>query len=248
MDCACGHTDGTAAPLSSSGDTRLSIVIPVYNEAPYIRRVLDAVRVAPLPPGVEREIVCVNDGSSDDTRAILDGYGHGVLVHHLPENGGKGRAIRYALAHATGGVVLIQDADLEYDPSDYPALVTPILEGRATVVYGSRFRGECIGMRWPNLIVNRVLAWLVRTLYGQPITDEATSYKAFRADVLRDLDFRCERFEFCPEVTAKVSRRGHRIVEVPIRYRARTSNQGKKIRWTDAVVAAWTLLRYRGWQ
>jgi glycosyltransferase involved in cell wall biosynthesis len=227
---------------------RLSVVIPVYNEAPYIRAVLDAVRNAPLPAAVAREILCVNDGSSDDTRAILDAYGHDVVVHHLPENGGKGVAIRYALAHATGDVVLIQDADLEYDPTDYPALVAPILEGRATVVYGSRFRGECRDMRWPNRLVNAVLAWLVRVLYGQPITDEATCYKAFRADVLRDLDLRCERFEFCPEVTAKVSRRGHRIVEVPIRYRARTSNQGKKIRWTDAVVAAWTLLRYRGWR
>ncbi len=232
----------------SPSPARISIVIPVYNEAPYIRAVLDAVRTAALPAGASREILCVNDGSSDGTRAILDGYGSDVLVHHLPENGGKGTAIRYALAHATGDVVIVQDADLEYDPADYAALVSPILEGRAAVVYGSRFLGECHGMRWPNRLVNIVLAWLVRVLYGQPITDEATCYKAFRADVLRDLDLRCERFEFCPEVTAKLSRRGHRIVEVPIRYRARTSNQGKKIRWTDAAVAAWTLVRYRGWR
>jgi len=223
----------------------ISILIPVYNEAPYIESVLDAVRAAALPPGVEREIVCINDGSSDDTRAILDRYGHGIVVHHLPENGGKGVAIRFGLQRVTGSIVIIQDADLEYDPSDYAALLAPILEGGATVVYGSRFRGECQGMRWPNRLVNLLLAWLVRLLYRQPITDEATCYKAFRADVLRDLPLRCERFEFCPEVTAKISRRGHRIVEVPIRYRARTSNQGKKIRWTDAVVAVWTLLKYR---
>jgi glycosyltransferase involved in cell wall biosynthesis len=223
----------------------VSIVIPVYNEAPYVKAVLDAVRAAALPPGVDREIVCVDDGSSDGTRAVLDAYGRGVIVHHSPVNGGKGRAIRLALAHVTGDLVVIQDADLEYDPADYQALVTPILEGRASVVYGSRFLGTCEGMRWPNRLVNRVLAWLVRVLYGQPITDEATCYKAFRTDVLRGLPLRCERFEFCPEVTALLSRRGHRIVEVPIRYRARTSNQGKKIRWTDAVVAAWTLLSLR---
>jgi dolichol-phosphate mannosyltransferase len=231
--------------VRASALARVSIVIPVYNEAPYIAAVLDAVRAAILPPGVEREIVCVNDGSSDGTRAILDSYGRGVVVHHSPENEGKGTAIRLALARATGDVVVIQDADLEYDPADYAALVAPILDGRATVVYGSRFRGTCEGMRWPNRVVNRVLAGLVRVLYRQPITDEATCYKAFRADVLHAIPLRCERFEFCPEVTAKLSRRGHRIVEVPIRYRARTSNEGKKIRWTDAAVAIWTLLKYR---
>jgi len=224
---------------------RVSIVIPVYNEAPYIAAVLDAVRAAPLPPGVEREIVCVNDGSSDGTRAILDGYAGDLVLHHSPENEGKGTAIRLALARVTGDVVIIQDADLEYDPADYAALIAPILAGEATVVYGSRFLGECVGMRWPNRLVNGVLASLVRVLYRQPITDEATCYKAFRADVLRAIPLRCERFEFCPEVTAKISRRGHRILEVPIRYRARTTNQGKKIRWTDAAVAIWTLLRYR---
>lgn len=234
------------APLYGASDlSRVSIVIPVYNEAPYVEAVLDAVRSAPLPPGVEREIICVNDGSSDDTRAILDRYGRGVVVHHSPENEGKGTAIRLALGYVTGDVVVIQDADLEYDPADHGALLAPILEGRATVVYGSRFLGTCEGMRWPNRLINRVLAGLVRLLYRQPISDEATCYKAFRADVLRALPLSCKRFEFCPEVTAKLSRRGHRILEVPIRYRARTSNQGKKIRWTDAVVAVWTLLKYR---
>ena len=223
----------------------VSIIIPVYNEAPYVKAVLDAVRGADLPADVRREIICVNDGSSDGTRAILDSYGNGIVVHHSALNRGKGRAIRLGLERVTGDVVVIQDADLEYDPSDYLALVAPILAGRATVVYGSRFLGECEGMRWPNRAANLLLAWLVRILYRQPITDEATCYKAFRADVLRALPLRCERFEFCPEVTALLSRRGHRIVEVPIRYRARTSNQGKKIRWTDAWAAAWTLIALR---
>jgi glycosyltransferase involved in cell wall biosynthesis len=224
---------------------RVSIVIAVYNEAPYIAAVLDAVRAATLPPGVEREVVCVNDGSNDGTDAILDGYGDQIVVHHSPKNGGKGVALRLGLERATGDLILIQDADLEYDPADYTALLAPLLDGRAEVVYGSRFLGECRGMRWPNRLVNLVLAWLVRVLYRQPITDEATCYKAFRADVLHAIPLRCQRFEFCPEVTAKLSRRGHRIVEVPIRYQARTTNQGKKIRWTDAVVAVWTLLKYR---
>ena len=242
MSGAPGVLVGRPLPPSSAC---VSIVIPVYNEAPYVTAVLDAVRGAALPPGVRREIVCVNDGSSDGTRAILDAYGEGIVVHHSPVNGGKGTAIRLGLERVTGDVVVIQDADLEYDPADYTALVTPILEGRATVVYGSRFLGSCEGMQWPNRTVNRVLAWLVRVLYRQAITDEATCYKAFRADVVQGLPLRCERFEFCPEVTALLSRRGHRIVEVPIRYRARTTNQGKKIRWTDAVVAAWTLVSLR---
>jgi glycosyltransferase involved in cell wall biosynthesis len=224
---------------------RVSILIPVYNEAPYVEAVLEAVRAAPLPAGLAREIVCVNDGSSDGTRAILDRHAGDVVVHHSPVNGGKGTAIRLGLQLVTGDVVIIQDADLEYDPADHAALLAPILDGRAAVVYGSRFRGECRDMRWPNRVINLVLAWLVRVLYHQPITDEATCYKAFRSDVLRTVPLRCERFEFCPEVTAKLSRRGVRIVEVPIRYRARTSNQGKKIRWTDAAVAIWTLVKYR---
>jgi dolichol-phosphate mannosyltransferase len=145
-------------------------------------------------------------------------------------------------------VVIIQDADLEYDPADYPLLVEPIRRGEARVVYGSRFLHGRPAMRWPNYLCNRLLALAANLLYGAGITDEATCYKAFDAALIREIPLQCERFEFCPEVTAKVRRRGVRIHEVPIRYTARTFDAGKKIRPWDAVEAFWTLLRYRFWK
>jgi glycosyltransferase involved in cell wall biosynthesis len=157
---------------------------------------------------------------------------------------GKGAAIRRALEQVTGDIVLIQDADLEYDPSDYPALIAPIAGGQADVVYGTRApRFE--GMRWPHRVFNSLAARLANLLYRAAITDEATCYKAFRTEVIRSIPLRCERFEFCPEITAKVRRRGIRIHEVPISYHARSVGAGKKIRWWDGVVALWTLVKYR---
>jgi dolichol-phosphate mannosyltransferase len=144
--------------------------------------------------------------------------------------------------------VIIQDADLEYDPADYPLLVEPIRRGEARVVYGSRFLHGRPAMRWPNYLCNRLLALAANLLYGAGITDEATCYKAFDAALIREIPLQCERFEFCPEVTAKVRRRGVHIHEVPIRYTARTFDAGKKIRPWDAVEAFWTLLRYRFWK
>jgi len=220
----------------------LSVVIPVYNEAPYLAEVIAAVKAT----GRAGEIWVIDDGSTDDTAAILARYAGDPVVrtHRLERNSGKGVALRAGFARATGDVVLVQDADLEYSPADYAALLAPF-EQDATVVYGSRFRGVCEGMRWPNLVANRILAWLANVLYRAGITDEATGYKAFRRDLLQSLPLECRRFEFCPEVTALVRRRGHRIVEVPIHYRARTVQQGKKIGWTDGVHAVWTLLRCR---
>ncbi len=166
-----------------------------------------------------------------------------MLTHEV--NRGKGAAIRTGLASASGDIVLVQDADLEYDPEDYPAMVGPIIEGSADVVYGSRFKGTRENMALKNWLANKILAWAASALFFRRVTDEATCYKAFRADVLRSFDLKCERFEFCPEVTAKTLRRGYRLVEVPIRYRARTVEAGKKIRATDGLEAVWTLLRYR---
>jgi glycosyltransferase involved in cell wall biosynthesis len=162
-----------------------------------------------------------------------------------PVNEGKGAAIRTGLELATGDIVVIQDADLEYDPAQLPEVVAPIVRGEADVVYGSRFRGSITGMRLANRVANRLLTWAANLLYGAGITDEATCYKAFRADLIRALPLRCRRFEFCPEVTARVRRRGVRIYEVPIRYAGRTAAGGKKIRWTDGLSALWTLVRYR---
>jgi dolichol-phosphate mannosyltransferase len=226
----------------------LTVVMPVYNEAHTLREALQRVLAAP----VRKEVVIIDDASTDGTREILrteiDGVAPEVRVVYLERNGGKGAAIRAGLPHARGGCVIIQDADLEYDPRDYPAMMRPVREEGATVVYGTRFAHGTPRMRPANLLVNRLLAAMVRVLYGERISDEATCYKLFRRDVLQSVPLVCMRFEFCPEVTAKVLRSGHRIVEVPIRYEARTMAEGKKIRWTDGVSAIWTLLRYVFWR
>ncbi len=229
---------------------KLSIIIPVYNEAAHLDAVVTAVRAAPLPAAVTaREIILVDDGSSDGTGAAVEAY-RGVpevTVEHLATNQGKGAAVRRGLALCTGDLLIIQDADLEYDPNDYAALLEPLVRGETRVVYGSRFLGRRFvpGMRWPYWLANQVLRGLTNALYGARLTDEATAYKVFRVEVLRGLTIRARRFEICPEVTAKLLKAGERIVEVPIRYRGRTRAEGKKIRWTDGVSAVWTLVRYR---
>jgi glycosyltransferase involved in cell wall biosynthesis len=188
----------------------------------------------------------VDDGSTDGTSELLDQLAGGeVRVLHQPRNMGKGMAIRRALSEASGEVVIIQDADGEYDPAEYPKLVAPILAGETAVVYGSRFRGSIENMRWPNYLINRLLAWMVRILYRAPITDEATCYKVFRAEVVKSIPLECTGFEFCPEVTAKLLKRGYRIQEVPITYRGRSKREGKKINWKDGLKAIWSLIRYR---
>jgi glycosyltransferase involved in cell wall biosynthesis len=166
-------------------------------------------------------------------------------VHYSIVNFGKGAAIRQGLARATGDIVLIQDGDLEYDPRDYVPIIEPLIQGKADVVYGSRFRGGVRGMKWSNWLANKILTWTSNAVFLAGITDEATAYKAFRADVLRSIRLSCVRFEFCPEVTAKVRRLGLRIEEVPISYNPRGVAEGKKIRWQDGCEAFWTLLKYR---
>jgi glycosyltransferase involved in cell wall biosynthesis len=195
--------------------------------------------------GVVLEIIVVDDASTDGTSEILAADDEIRLIRQ-PQNGGKGAALRAAIPHATGRVAIVQDADLEYDPGDYGALALPILSGEARVVYGSRFlQGRPKNMAFPNYVCNRLLALAVNLLFGVRITDEATCYKAFDTSLLQEIPLACRRFEFCPEVTAKVLRRGERIREVPIRYTARPMDAGKKIRWWDAVTAFWTLLKYR---
>ncbi|MBI3912254.1 MAG: glycosyltransferase family 2 protein [Armatimonadetes bacterium] len=218
----------------------ISVIIPVYNERETIREALRRVRALDWP----KEILVVDDASTDGSAEILaQEPGIRCLCH--PRNLGKGMAIRTALEVATGDVVVIQDADLEYDPQDVPRLIALIARGEARAVYGSRFLNGRPPMRLANYICNRILAATANLLYGAGITDEATCYKAIDMQLLRDLDLRCRRFEFCPEVTAKLGRRGQRILEVPIRYVPRSFDAGKKIRWWDGAQALWTLIRYR---
>jgi glycosyltransferase involved in cell wall biosynthesis len=224
---------------------KISIIIPVYNEVNVLPMVLDRVMKAALPVGCEKEIVIVDDGSTDGTSELLEKYKGLVVVHHSVENFGKGAAIRIGIRKATGDVVLIQDGDLEYDPNDYIKVLQPLVDGTATVVYGSRFKGNLKGMKFANWLANKMLTLAANVLYGARITDEATAYKAFRADVLRGMRLKCLRFEFCPEVTAKARRMGHEIHEVPIQYNARGILEGKKIRWQDGFHAMWTLVKYR---
>jgi dolichol-phosphate mannosyltransferase len=230
---------------------KISIIIPVYNEFRTLPQVLDRVRKAPLPQGCTKEIVVIDDGSTDGTAQVLGEQQRvgAVVGHYSPANFGKGAAIRVGLERATGDIILIQDGDLEYDPNDYARILDPIVCGEADVVYGSRFLGpkpgRPAGMALRNRIANRVLTATANLLYNARLTDEATAYKAFRASVLREIPLTCRRFEFCPEVTAKLCRRGHRIHEVAIGYHARGIAEGKKIRARDGLEALWMLVKCR---
>jgi glycosyltransferase involved in cell wall biosynthesis len=227
----------------------LSVLMPVYNEAGTIREILRQVEAADAA-GLRKELIVVDDGSTDGTREILEalrreGGQTRFLFHGV--NRGKGAALRTGLAEATGDIVLIQDADLEYDPREYPELLAPILSGRADVVYGSRLRGGKPARDFSLLYLwgNKLVTLTTNLLYGSALTDMETCYKLFRAEVLRGVTIRADRFDFEPEITAKVLRRGVRIVEVPISYFGRDKAEGKKLSWRDGVAALWTLLKYR---
>ncbi|MBN2188643.1 MAG: glycosyltransferase family 2 protein [Chitinispirillaceae bacterium] len=225
----------------------LSVIIPVYNEETHIEEVLLKIKSAALPPNMEREIIVIDDGSNDKTPEILKKFSadNVVSIHSSVLNFGKGTAIRIGVKKSKGGIILIQDADLEYTPDDYPGLIEPILLGKTRVVYGSRFKGTIVGMKPQYFIANKMLTFLTNVLFNARITDEATCYKVFSADVLKSLDLKCKRFEFCPEVTAKLLRAGYSIVEVPISYKSRSVEEGKKISWKDGIAAFWYLFRYR---
>ncbi len=226
----------------------VSIIIPVYNEESTIGQVIEEITRVDLV-GIKKEIIVVDDGSTDRSPEIVrehaDRSGEIIKIFVSPVNFGKGAAIRIGLKYATGHIILIQDADLELDPQEYHQLLQPIVAGQAKVVYGSRFKKQVKGLPLRSRIANWVLSRLANILYGIHITDEATAYKVFDADLIKSINLNCIGFEFCPEVTAKIARAGYSIYEVPISYRPRSVAEGKKVRWTDGVIAVWTLLKYR---
>jgi glycosyltransferase involved in cell wall biosynthesis len=242
---------------------KLSIIIPVYNEVSTLREILRRVRAVRLvvPMGfdsyeedgqkvhLEKEIIVIDDGSEDGCRQILqeEATPGDLRVFYHDSNQGKGAAVRTGLRNATGDFLVIQDADLEYDPREYRLLLQPILEERADVVYGSRFRGgPTKTMFFMHMLGNRFLTLVTNILYDTILSDMETCYKCFRAEVIRDIPLRARGFEFEPEVTAKVLKRGHRIYEVPISYTGREFEEGKKISpWRDGLKAVWTLIKYR---
>lgn len=231
---------------------KLSAVIPVYNEATTIAQVVEQVLAVSLDHtlgGIEKEIVIVNDGSTDETASVLNAlaaqWPHQLKIVHHEENQGKGAAIRTALEHVTGDLVITQDADLEYDPQDYPSLLSPFKDPAVQVVYGSRNLRKNPRSTWSFYWGGRLLSWVANFLYGSHLTDEATGYKVFRTALLRSLGLQSTRFEFCPEATGKVLRRGIEIHEVPISYQPRSFAEGKKIDWHDGLDAIWTLLKCR---
>ena len=223
---------------------KLSVIIPIYNEANTIQTILHRV----LSTGLATEIVLVDDNSSDGTRELLkslDGMkGIRVILHE--KNQGKGASVRTGIAATTGDVILIQDADLEYDPRDYPALLRPIEEGLANVVYGSRFLGgpRRVAMFW-HMLANKLLTFATNLLYDTILSDMETGYKVFRREALQGIKLRANRFDFEPEFTAKILKRKLSIYEVPISFNPRDYTEGKKIKMKDAFKAIWALLKYR---
>lgn len=224
----------------------LSVIIPCYNEVQTIEEVLNRVEAV----GLADEIIIVDDGSTDGTREILQRIENEnrpslrILYHQT--NQGKGAAVVTGFSAASSEVFLIQDADYEYDPREYPILLKPLEEGIATVVYGSRFLGgPRKAMNFWNMVANRILTLTTNILYNAILSDMETCYKVFRADVVRGVKIHARRFEFEPEITAKVLKQGIRIYEVPISYNGREWHEGKKIKWTDGPIALWTLIKYR---
>jgi dolichol-phosphate mannosyltransferase len=221
----------------------LSVLIPAYNEINNIQNILDKI----LEINIPKEIIVVDDGSTDGTRELLKTLESDIIkvVFH-EKNQGKGGAIKTAIKHSTGNIIIIQDADLEYDPKDYYKLIPLIESGKEKVVYGSRFLNKQNKHSYFTFFLGgQVVTWITNILFGQNLTDEPTCYKVFDADLLKSIKLNCTGFEFCPEVTAKVAKLGYKIPEVPINYYPRSISEGKKINWKDGVEAIWVLIKYR---
>ena len=244
MTDAAGHGQGGDDATDPVEYSLLSVIVPVFNERSTVAEVIRRIRAVELP--VDVEVIVVDDGSSDGTDKVLGALGDStVRVINHPQNRGKGAAIRTGLAQVRGDLVLVQDADLEYDPADWVKLLEPILRGKSRVVYGSRFTGERKNMLPLHWIGNRFLSLVTNLLYSSTMSDMETCYKLFDRAVLEGITIQSDRFDFEPEITAKILRRGHRIYEVPISYAGREPDEGKKITWRDGFGALKTLVKYR---
>ncbi len=225
---------------------KLSVIIPVFNERNTVVEIVRRVRAVELPGDMDREVIIVDDGSTDGTHEVLDQLRDStVRIIKSPSNSGKGHALRVGFGAATGDLVIVQDADLEYDPEDYPKLINPVLRGKARVVYGSRFTGERRNMMFLHWVGNRFLSLTTNILYNSTLSDMETCYKLFDRELLQSLTLHSMKFEIEAEVTAKLLKKRVRIYEVPISYAGREFDEGKKITWRDGVTALWTLLKYR---
>jgi glycosyltransferase involved in cell wall biosynthesis len=236
----------------------LSIIIPVFNEEKTISELIRKVKNVDLSElEITKELIVVDDGSTDRTKKVLSGI-DGITVYSHKTNLGKGAGIKTGIKKAKGDIIIIQDADLEYNPNEYKKLILPIVKGKTKVVFGSRFLGDLQRRRNINFlkrvhtgqyilgyIGGRFLTLLSNFLYGIRITDEATGYKIFDAKLLKKIKLDCIKFEFCPEITAKIAKKGYKIIEVPISYNPRKYEEGKKINWKDGFHAVWTLIKYR---
>ena len=223
---------------------KISVVMPVYNENKFIREIIKRVQAVDL----DKEIICVDDASTDGTREILQEAAAAGTIRTFfhKTNMGKGAAVRTGLHEIQGDIVIIQDADLEYDPEDYHALIRPIMRGKTKVVYGSRFLGEHKAMYFWHAVGNNLVTLLTNILFDTTLTDMETCYKVFTADIAQQLKLKSNRWGFDPEITAKIMRMGHRVYEVPISYTGREFNEGKKLTgWKDVWVVLYTIMKYR---
>jgi len=222
---------------------KLSIIIPVYNEEKTLLELLKRVEKVELP--VKKEIIIVDDGSKDNTRNVLEKLNKHKIFYH-EKNKGKGAAIKTALKYVTGDIIIIQDADLEYNPEDYNQLIKPIVNGDYDVVYGSRFLGDRSGFNLPSHYWgNKILTFITVLIYGKKITDMETCYKVIKKEVIKNINIRSDRFNFEPEITSKILKKGYKIKELPINYVARSFKDGKKLTLLDGIIALWSLIKYR---